>query len=60
VFDTPDQVPAVIGTEMSFSVHAMEHIQHKVIDSKFRRGVASLVPKLRIAVALTHLVQYAW
>jgi hypothetical protein len=41
VFYTPDEVRAVILTEMYFLMHRMEYIQHSVTDSTFRRGVAS-------------------
>lgn len=41
MFYTPDKVRVVILTEISFLMHRMEHIQHSVTDSTFRRGVAS-------------------
>jgi hypothetical protein len=41
VFYSQDEVRALILTEISFLIHRMEHIQHSVTDSTFRRGVAS-------------------
>ena len=41
MFYTPDKSRTVILTEISFLMHRMEHIQHSVIDSTFRRDVAS-------------------